>query len=40
MFEWCEKLMEATGCDLETAMREYHATVHPETYNADDYDGQ
>lgn len=40
MFEWCEKLMEATGCDLETAMREYHAMVHPETYDADDYDGQ
>lgn len=38
MFEWIENLMEATGCDWETAAREYDATHNPD-YNADDYDG-
>ena len=37
MFEWCEKLMEATGCDLETAMREYQALNNPD-YDPKDYD--
>lgn len=38
MFEWCENLMEATNCDLETAMREYTYMMHPESYDPDDYD--
>ena len=29
--------MEATGCDWETAAREYDAAFNPD-YNADDYD--
>lgn len=37
MFEWCEEMMEATGCNLETAMREYIAIFHPETYDTEDY---
>lgn len=38
MFKWCEELMRATGCDLETAMREYSFTFYPETYNVEDYE--
>lgn len=38
MFDWCEKLMEATGCDMETAMREYYAEFFPDDYDAEDYD--
>jgi len=37
MFEWIEELMEATGCDWDTAAREYDAMHNPD-YNADDYD--
>lgn len=37
MFEWIEELMEETGCDWETAAREYDA-IHNPDYNADDYD--
>lgn len=37
MFEWIEELMEATGCDWDTAAQEYDAT-HNSDYNADDYD--
>ena len=37
MFEWIERLMEATGCDWDTAAREYHAT-HDPNYDPDDYD--
>lgn len=37
MFEWIEELMEATGCDWETAAREYDAAHNPD-YSADDYD--
>lgn len=29
--------MDATGCDYETALREYDATHNPD-YNPDDYD--
>lgn len=38
MFEWIENFMAETGCDWDTAAREYHYYTHPETYNADDYD--
>lgn len=37
MFEWIEELMEATGCDWDTAAREYDYYHNPD-YNADDYD--
>jgi len=37
MFDWIEALMEATGCDWETAAREYDAAHNPD-YSADDYD--
>lgn len=38
MFAWIEEFMEATGCDWDTAAREYHYQTNPETYTADDYD--
>lgn len=38
MFEWCEKMIEATGCDLDTAMREYYATFYPGSYESEDYE--
>ena len=37
MFEWIEKYMEATGCDWDTAAREYDYEHNPD-YSADDYD--
>lgn len=37
MFDWIEELMEATGCDWETAAREYMREHDPD-YCADDYD--
>lgn len=37
MFEWIEELMEATGCDWETAARMYDSEHNPD-YNPDDYD--
>lgn len=40
MFAWIESYMEATGCDWETAAREYHFQHHPETYCADEYDAE
>ena len=36
MFEWIENLMEATGCDWDTAAREYDYFHNP--YSAEDYD--
>lgn len=39
MFEWIEQLMEATGCDWDTAAREYDAMHNPD-YDAADYDEQ
>lgn len=39
MFDWIEELMEATGCDWETAAREYNAMFNP-NYSADDYDSE
>lgn len=35
--KWVEELMEATGCNEETAWREYDAMFNPQ-YSADDYD--
>lgn len=37
MFDWIEDFMEMFGCDWDTAAREYHYYMHPETYNAEDY---
>lgn len=39
MFEWVEALMDATGCDWDTAAREYDYAFNPD-YDADDYDGE
>ena len=39
MFDWIDELMEATGCDFETACREYDFYHNPD-YNADDYDDE
>lgn len=36
-FEWVEKTMEITGCDFNTAAREYHA-IFDNDYDPDDYD--
>ena len=36
-FTWCEELMEATGCSMDVAMREYQATFNPD-YDPEDYD--
>ena len=38
MFDWIEEFMEMFGCDWDTAAREYYYTMHPETYNAEDYE--
>lgn len=37
MFEWIEELMEATGCDWETAAREYNAMFN-DNYDPEDYE--
>ena len=37
MFEWIEALMETTGCDWDTAAREYDYYHNP-NYNADNYE--
>lgn len=37
MFDWIEEYMEATGCDWETAAREYDY-LHNPNYTAEDYD--
>ena len=34
-----EDLMDRYGLDEDTACREASAILHPETYDADDYDG-
>lgn len=31
-------MMEATGCDWDTAAREYHYATHPEDYEPEDYE--
>jgi len=36
-FEWIERFMTETGCDLDTAAREYHAVNDPD-YDPEDYD--
>lgn len=38
MFDWIEEFMEMFGCDWDTAAREYHYMMHPETCNAEDYE--
>lgn len=37
MFEWIDNFMEETGCDWDTAAREYDFLHNPD-YSADDYD--
>ena len=37
MFDWIDDFMEATGCDWETAAREYDYYHNPD-YSAEDYD--
>ena len=37
MFEWIEEFVAATGCNWETAAREYDYYHNP-NYSADDYD--
>lgn len=37
MFDWIDELMESTGCDYETAAREYDAEHFPD-YDPEDYE--
>lgn len=37
MFTWIEDLMELTGCDYLTALREYDACCN-DNYDAEDWD--
>ena len=38
MLDWIENMMEATGCDWDTAAREYYYATHPEDYEPEGQD--
>lgn len=37
MFDWIDDFMEATGCDWDTATREYDCLHNPD-YDPEDYE--
>lgn len=38
MLDFIEDMMEATGCDWETAAREYYAMMYEDDYYPEDYE--
>lgn len=38
MYEWIEGLMEETGCDWETAVKEYNKAFWPEDYEPEEHE--
>lgn len=38
MFDWIANMIVVTGCDWDTAAREYYQATHPEDYEPEDYE--
>ena len=38
MLDWIERFMDATGCDWDTAAREYQAIFRSDSYEPEDYE--
>lgn len=38
MFDWIDHYMEMTGCDWDTAAREYYYQQHPDEYEPEEWE--